>query len=100
MPGALLGLQQRARRRPRLDLVRALAGRPAGAVSQLGQRRAVHALLRAGILVLIISAPRRPRFGAMAFLVVAAFLMTNKVYSPQYVLWLLPPMILARLQVA
>ena len=26
----------------------------------------------------------------MAFLVVAAFLMTNKVYSPQYVLWLLP----------
>jgi uncharacterized membrane protein len=34
--------------------------------------------------------------GAMAFLVVAAFLMTNKVYSPQYVLWLLPLMILAR----
>ena len=32
----------------------------------------------------------------MAFLVVAAFLMTNKVYSPQYVLWLLPLMILAR----
>ena len=35
-------------------------------------------------------APRRPRFGAMAFLVIAAFLLTNKVYSPQYVLWLLP----------
>ena len=49
-----------------------------------------------GILVLIMTAPRRPRFGAMAFLVVAAFLMTNKVYSPQYVLWLLPLMILAR----
>jgi uncharacterized membrane protein len=49
-----------------------------------------------GILVLILYAPRRPRFGAMAFLVVAAFLMTNKVYSPQYVLWLLPLMILAR----
>jgi uncharacterized membrane protein len=32
----------------------------------------------------------------MAFLVVTAFLMTNKVYSPQYVLWLLPLMILAR----
>jgi uncharacterized membrane protein len=28
--------------------------------------------------------------------VVAAFLITNKVYSPQYVLWLLPLMILAR----
>ena len=49
-----------------------------------------------GILVVDHDAPRRPRFGAMAFLVVAAFLMTNKVYSPQYVLWLLPLMILAR----
>jgi uncharacterized membrane protein len=49
-----------------------------------------------GILTLIMYAPQRPRFGAMAFLVVAAFLMTNKVYSPQYVLWLLPLMILAR----
>ena len=41
----LLGLQQRARRRPRLDLVRAVAGRPAGSVSQLGQRRTVRSLL-------------------------------------------------------
>jgi uncharacterized membrane protein len=50
----------------------------------------------AAIGVLILLAPRRPRFGAVAFLVVAAFLMTNKVYSPQYVLWLLPLLILAR----
>lgn len=50
----------------------------------------------AGIGVLILLAPRRPRFGQVAFLVVAVFLMTNKVYSPQYVLWLLPLMILAR----
>ena len=49
-----------------------------------------------GIAVLIIVAPRRPRFGAMAFLVMAAFLLTNKVYSPQYMLWLLPFVILAR----
>jgi uncharacterized membrane protein len=49
-----------------------------------------------GILILILRAPQRPRFGAVEFLVVAAFLMTNKVYSPQYVLWLLPLMILAR----
>ncbi|HEY0240917.1 MAG TPA: glycosyltransferase 87 family protein [Friedmanniella sp.] len=47
-----------------------------------------------GLLVLL--APRRPRFGAVAFLVVAAFLVTNKVYSPQYVLWLLPFVVLAR----
>jgi uncharacterized membrane protein len=46
--------------------------------------------------LLTVLAPRRPRFGQLAFLVVAAFLMTNKVYSPQYVLWLLPLMILAR----
>jgi uncharacterized membrane protein len=45
---------------------------------------------------LILFAPRRPRLGAVAFLVVAAFLMTNKVYSPQYVLWLLPLLVLAR----
>jgi len=32
----------------------------------------------------------------LAFLVVAAFLVVNKVYSPQYVLWLLPLAILAR----
>src|SRR5690606_33935985 len=50
----------------------------------------------AGIGLLIMLAPRRPRFGAMAFLVVAAFLITNKVYSPQYVLWLLPFLVLAR----
>jgi uncharacterized membrane protein len=49
-----------------------------------------------GIAVLILLAPRRPRFGAVAFLVVAAFLLVNKVYSPQYVLWLLPFVILAR----
>lgn len=48
------------------------------------------------LAVLIVLAPRRPRFGSVAFLVVAMFLMTNKVYSPQYVLWLLPLLILAR----
>ena len=30
------------------------------------------------------------------FLVMAAFLLTNKVYSPQYMLWLLPFVVLAR----
>ena len=54
------------------------------------------ALCCAAIAALIIFARRRARLGAAAFLVVAAFLITNKVYSPQYVLWLLPLMILAR----
>ncbi|OON79256.1 hypothetical protein B1H18_14990 [Streptomyces tsukubensis] len=50
----------------------------------------------AGIAVLTLTAPRRPRFAQLAFLVVAAFILTNKVYSPQYVLWLIPLAVLAR----
>ncbi len=49
-----------------------------------------------GIAALILFAPRRPRLGAMAFLVVAVFLLTNKVWSPQFVLWLIPLAVLAR----
>ncbi|WP_212912836.1 glycosyltransferase family 87 protein [Streptomyces sp. TS71-3] len=49
-----------------------------------------------GIAVLVFTAPRRPRFAQLAFLVVAAFVLTNKVYSPQYVLWLIPLAALAR----
>jgi uncharacterized membrane protein len=49
-----------------------------------------------GIAVLGLSAERRPRLPQLVFLVVAAFLLTNKVYSPQYVLWLIPLAVLAR----
>ncbi|MBW5421957.1 hypothetical protein GKQ77_10310, partial [Streptomyces sp. BG9H] len=49
-----------------------------------------------GIGALGLIAPRRPRFAQLAFLVVAAFILTNKVYSPQYVLWLIPLAALAR----
>lgn len=49
-----------------------------------------------GIGGLALFAPRRPRVGQLAFLVVAAFAMTNKVYSPQYVLWMLALFPLAR----
>ncbi|MEU3284345.1 glycosyltransferase 87 family protein [Streptomyces longwoodensis] len=49
-----------------------------------------------GIAGLTLTAPRRPRFAQLAFLVVAAFIVTNKVYSPQYVLWLVPLAVLAR----
>ncbi|MEU6404181.1 glycosyltransferase 87 family protein [Streptomyces sp. NPDC046985] len=49
-----------------------------------------------GIAALTLMAPRRPRFAQLAFLVVAAFILTNKVYSPQYVLWLVPLAVLAR----
>jgi uncharacterized membrane protein len=50
----------------------------------------------AGIAVLTLSAPRRPRVAQLVFLAVAAFAVLNKVYSPQYVLWLIPLAALAR----
>ncbi|MFJ8675927.1 glycosyltransferase family 87 protein [Streptomyces sp. NPDC093589] len=48
------------------------------------------------LAMLTLYAPRRPRFAQLAFLVVALFILTNKVYSPQYVLWLVPLAALAR----
>ncbi|WP_422934751.1 glycosyltransferase family 87 protein [Sinomonas sp. P47F7] len=48
------------------------------------------------IAFVALHAPRRPRVAQLAFLVVAAFVLTGKVYSPQYVLWLIPLFALAR----
>ena len=48
------------------------------------------------VFVLGMLARRTPRIASLAFLVVAGFLLVNKVYSPQYVLWLLPLAVLAR----
>lgn len=42
-----------------------------------------------------LTAPQRPRVAQVAFLVVAAFLLTNKVWSPQFSLWLVPLAVLA-----
>lgn len=74
--------------------VLSLAGHPVPHLNLVNT--ALLVALCGGIAALIALAPRRPRLGQVAFLVVAAFLMTNKVYSPQYVLWLLPLLILAR----
>ncbi|MFF5177100.1 glycosyltransferase family 87 protein [Micromonospora sp. NPDC000316] len=49
-----------------------------------------------GVAVLALRAPRRPRLAQLAFLVVAAFLIFSKVWSQQFVLWLLPLVVLAR----
>ena len=73
-----------------------LAGRPldAGLIDAL-----IFGLFGAaciGVSWLALAAPRRPRLAQLVFLVVAAFLLVNKVYSPQYALWLLPLAILAR----
>jgi uncharacterized membrane protein len=50
----------------------------------------------AGIAAVALSSARRPRLAQLAFLIVAAFILTNKVYSPQYVIWLIPLFALAR----
>jgi uncharacterized membrane protein len=46
--------------------------------------------------VLTLAAPRRPRLAQVCFLILASFLMLNKVWSPQYVIWLVPLAVLAR----
>jgi uncharacterized membrane protein len=43
-----------------------------------------------------LAVPVRPRVGQLAFLSVLAFLLTTKVWSPQYSLWLVPLVALAR----
>ncbi|WP_413232819.1 glycosyltransferase family 87 protein [Mycolicibacterium sp. 050158] len=48
-----------------------------------------------GIAYVGLTARQRPRVAQLAFLVVAAFLLTNKVWSPQYSLWLVPLAVLA-----
>jgi uncharacterized membrane protein len=56
------------------------------------------ALVAALILVAVLglTAPVRPRLAQLAFLCILAFLLTTKVWSPQYSLWLVPLVALAR----
>ena len=48
-----------------------------------------------GITYVALTAKQRPRLAQVVFLVVAAFLLTNKVWSPQFSLWLVPLAVLA-----
>jgi len=57
---------------------------------------ALFGLWCAAVAVVGFRAPSTPRLAQLGFLVVAGFLLVNKVYSPQYVLWLLPLAALAR----
>jgi uncharacterized membrane protein len=56
---------------------------------------ALFVLACAAISALAWLAPRPPRLASLAFLVVASFLLVNKVWSPQYSLWLVPLAVLA-----
>lgn len=48
-----------------------------------------------GIVYIGLTAPQRPRLAQLAFLIVAMFLLVNKVWSPQFSLWLVPLAVLA-----
>jgi uncharacterized membrane protein len=48
------------------------------------------------VAALGLAAPVRPRLAQLVFLCVLAFLLTTKVWSPQYSLWLVPLIALAR----
>lgn len=47
------------------------------------------------VAMIAVAATRRPRVAQVAFLLVAGFVLVNKVDSPQYCLWLLPLAVLA-----
>ncbi|WP_025738213.1 glycosyltransferase family 87 protein [Mycobacterium genavense] len=49
----------------------------------------------AAITYIALTAAQRPRVAQLLFLVTAAFLLTNKVWSPQFSLWLVPLAVLA-----
>ena len=49
-----------------------------------------------GVLAIGLLAKRTPTLAQLGYLVLVGFLIVNKVYSPQYVLWLLPLAALAR----
>jgi len=71
-----------------------LAGNPVTDVSSA--QTVLMVIGTAVICVLLLLAPRRPRLAQGLLLLMVWFLVINKVYSPQYVLWLLPFVVLAR----
>ncbi|HEX8002413.1 MAG TPA: glycosyltransferase 87 family protein [Mycobacteriales bacterium] len=50
----------------------------------------------AAVGIVTLTAPRRPRVAQVMFLLLAGFLLVNKVNSPQYTIWLIPLAALAR----
>ncbi len=52
-------------------------------------------LVIGAVIAIGLLAPYRPRVAQLAFLLVAGFLLVNKVWSPQYSLWLVPLAVLA-----
>ncbi|PSS44158.1 hypothetical protein C6401_08335 [Arthrobacter woluwensis] len=79
------------------NLVAARLGQPALSAAQVNVAAVVSfAVVALAITVLVLSVPQRPRLAQILFLLVAAFVLCNKVYSPQFVVWLIPLAVLAR----
>jgi uncharacterized membrane protein len=74
--------------------VRGLGNYQLGMLNEMSA--AVSVAAYAAIALLALAARRRPRLPQLCFLLLATFLMTNKVWSPQYVIWLVPLAVLAR----
>jgi uncharacterized membrane protein len=70
------------------------SGHPVPALNLVSGALTAAGLLGVGLLGRF--APRRPRLAQLAFLAVAVFVIANKVWSPQFALWLLPLAALAR----
>lgn len=79
-----------------LWLVLTHAGHPVGSGAINTWSWLLFGTICVAVALLGLRAPETPRVAQLAFLVVAGFLLVNKVYSPQYVLWLLPLAVLAR----
>ena len=101
--GYFFEFHARPGRRLRFALVRLQPGGRPPAAGQALSAAAINLLALACLLLacacvalVALTAPRRPRLAQLAFLLVAAFILTNKVYSPQFVLWLIPLLALAR----
>ncbi len=95
----VLALQRRPRRRPRVDLAGAGAGaghRDPGAHDQRGLVGVLRRLVPGRPRARAARARRRRGWRSSASWSSPGFLLVNKVYSPQYVLWLLPLAVLAR----
>ncbi len=103
----VLPAQHPAQRRTWIRSTTSSSRSPAGGastrISDSGSRRwcsmpsspCCSCLCCAAIAYIALTAPRRPRVAQLAFLVVAAFLLVNKVWSPQFSLWLVPLAVLA-----
>jgi uncharacterized membrane protein len=85
-------------------VLQSIRGKPLDSTAGCGQAPTTLNTLTAVVVLLVVAAvgalvlvaPRRPRVGQIAFLLVAGFVLVNKIDSPQYALWLVPLAVLAR----